>query len=88
MFAITGASSGFSNLLLITWLQRRVSKDMLGRVMSIVMLSSVGLMPLSSALGGVIAEYNLTALFVLNGSLLVLTVIVSLLDRNVRTMRA
>jgi MFS family permease len=88
LFAAIGASSGFSNLLLITWFQRRVSKEVLGRVMSIAMLSSVGLMPISSALGGFIAEYNLSLLYALCGSLLVLVVVLSLLNRNVRTMRA
>ncbi len=88
LFAVVGASSGFSNLLLITWLQRHISKDMMGRVMSIVMLFSMGLMPISAAVGGFIAEYSLTFLFVLNGSLLVVTVILSLLNQKVRTMRA
>jgi MFS family permease len=88
LFAFAGLCSGFSNLLLFTWLQRRISQEMMGRVMSILMLSSVGLMPISSALGGVIAEYNLTLLFVLNGTLLVLTVAFSLLNKSVRTMRA
>ncbi|MCC7446200.1 MAG: MFS transporter [Anaerolineae bacterium] len=88
LFGVAGFSGGFSNLLLITWLQRRISKEMMGRVMSIVMLSSMGLMPISSAVSGFIAEYNLTLLFVLNGALLVVTVIVSLMNRNVRTMRA
>jgi MFS family permease len=88
LFALIGASSGFSNLLLITWLQRRISPEMMGRVMSILMLSSMGLMPISSALGGFIAEYSLTLLFVLSGALLVVTVVLSLLNKQVRTMRA
>jgi MFS family permease len=88
LFAIGGASSGFSNLLLITWLQRYISKEMMGRMMSIVMLTSMGLMPISAALSGFIAEYNLTLLYVLNGSLLIVTVVLSLLNQKVRTMRA
>ncbi len=88
LFAATGASSGFSNLHLITWLQRRVTKEVLGRVMSIIMLSSVGLMPIAAAVGGYIAEYNLSLLFALSGVLLVVTVAVSLLNPDVRAMRA
>jgi len=87
LFAVAGASSGFSNLLLITWLQRRISKEMMGRIMSFVMLASMGLMPISAAVAGFIAEYSLTTLFVLNGSLLVVTVVLSLLKKNVRDMR-
>jgi MFS family permease len=88
LFAVVGTSYGFSNLLIITWLQQRISKEMMGRIMSIVMLSSTGLMPISSALGGLLASYSLTLLFALNGSLLVLLVIVSLFNSYVRGMRA
>jgi MFS family permease len=88
LFAMVGTSYGFSNLLIITWLQQRISKEMMGRIMSIVMLSSTGLMPISSALGGLLASYSLTLLFALNGSLLVLLVIVSLFNSYVRGMRA
>ncbi len=88
LFGVTGASSGFSNLLLLTWLQRRVSKEMMGRVMSFTMLASMGLMPIASAVGGLVAEYSLTTLFVVNGVLLVVTVALSMLNTEVRNMRA
>jgi MFS family permease len=88
LFALVGTSYGFSNLLIITWLQQRISKEMMGRVMSIVMLSSLGMMPISSALGGLLASYSLTLLFALNGGLLVLLVIVSLFNTAIRGMRA
>jgi len=88
LFAVVGASTGFSNLLLITWLQKRISKEMMGRVMSIIMLASMGLMPISAAVAGFVANTSLTLLFALNGSLLVLTAILSLLNKKVRAMRA
>jgi MFS family permease len=86
LFALAGTSYGFSNVLVITWLQRYVSKEMMGRVMSIVMLCSTGLVPLSAALGGFIAEYSLTVLFALNGALLVVTVGLALLNSKLRAM--
>lgn len=88
LFAIAGSSYGFSNVLVITWLQRYVSPEMMGRVMSIVMLCSTGLVPLSAAAGGFTAEYSLTLLFALNGILLVVTVILALLKTKIPTLRA
>ncbi len=88
LFAVVGASVGFSNLLMITWLPLHISKEMMGRVMSIFMLSSMGLMPISTAASGFIAEYNLTLLFVLNGSLLSVVAILALFNKRLRAIRA
>ena len=43
---------------------------MLGRFMSLIGLTEVGLTPLSNALAGVLADWNVTALFVVAGVLL------------------
>ncbi|MCB9450267.1 MAG: MFS transporter [Anaerolineaceae bacterium] len=88
LFALVGSSYGFSNLLVITWLQKRISKELMGRIMSIVMLSSTGLMPISSALAGIVAEHDLTLLFALNGTLLLALVGGALLNRPIRRMQA
>ena len=45
---------------------------MLGRIMSLLMLSSTGLVPVSQALSGVIVAWNLSVLFVLAGGSIVL----------------
>ena len=88
LYAVGSASAGFSNLLLITWFQRNVNKDMMGRLISILMLSSTGLMPISASINGFVADWNLTALYVINGALLVVTVVVALLNQRVRSLRA
>jgi MFS family permease len=56
LLAVAGIGSGLANVILITLLQLRTSEDLLGRVMSLVLVSSFGLAPLSQFLAGVIAE--------------------------------
>jgi hypothetical protein len=55
------------------WVQRRTDPRMQGRVMSLVMLASVGLEPPGLALRGLVASRNLGLLFWGAGALIVLT---------------
>jgi MFS family permease len=81
---VMGVIAGASNPYLISWLQRRTVPEMQGRVMSLVMLASVGLEPLGLALGGVVAERNLDLLFWGAGVLIALTGVAAALSRSVR----
>ena len=65
-----GFGAGFGSINFITLTQKRVAKDMLGRFMSLIVLTEVGLTPISNALAGVLADWNVTALFVGAGTLL------------------
>jgi predicted MFS family arabinose efflux permease len=65
-----GFGAGFGSINFITLTQKRVAKDMLGRFMSLIGLTEVGLTPISNALAGVVADWNVTALFVVAGVLL------------------
>lgn len=49
-------AGGFVNTYAFTWLQRRAEPAVLGRVMSLVMLSSLGLAPLSLIVAGLLAS--------------------------------
>lgn len=51
--------AGFVNVQFTTWLQMRVERAMLGRVMSVLMFSAVGLVPVSYAISGVVAQWSL-----------------------------
>jgi MFS family permease len=64
--------NGFIAILLMTWMQTRTPKEMLGRMMALLMLSSTGLAPISQAVAGALSKWNLTMLFVLPGVLVVL----------------
>jgi hypothetical protein len=57
---------------------------MQGRVMSLVMLASVGLEPPGLALGGAVASRELGLLFWGAGALIALTGVASTLSRSVR----
>lgn len=56
LLAGMGLGAGFINVHIISWLQGRTAEEMRGRVMSIVMLGSVGLTPFSYALAGLIVD--------------------------------
>ena len=72
LILILGIGNGYIGLVLYTWIQQSTPKEMLGRVMSITMLASMGLVPLSQAIAGAVSKWNLTGLFVIAGGLLAL----------------
>ncbi len=67
LMGFSGISTGVVNTFGISWLQRRTDPAMQGRVMSIVMLASMGLTPVAYASSGVLAEVNPTLLFLIAG---------------------
>jgi MFS family permease len=67
---ILGVLNGYLGILLITGLQRNTPKEMMGRLMSMILLASMGLMPLSQAISGAILKWNVTMLFLGAGVLL------------------
>ena len=72
LMLLLGLGNGYITIILFTWIQTRTPKTMLGRIMSLVTLSSIGLLPVSQAISGAISTWNLTLLFVLSGSLILL----------------
>jgi hypothetical protein len=78
---VMGVSIGYVNIVAVSWLQGRVQPSMVGRVMSIVMLMSFGVTPLSLGLSGALLDLDATALFVGAG---VLTVVAALFAVTVR----
>jgi MFS family permease len=63
IIALAGTVSGVFNIVGISWIQRRADDAVLGRVMSLIMLSSVGLQPFTFALAGLLADVSLGLLF-------------------------
>lgn len=72
LMVLLGLGTGYVTILLFTAIQARVPKTMLGRIMSLLMLSSNGLIPISQAISGVITAWSLPYLFVLAGGFLIL----------------
>ncbi len=55
--AVFGGLGSFGNVIIITLLQQWAPAHLLGRVMSVVMLASIGAFPASAALSGVIVSH-------------------------------
>ena len=81
---VMSASSAFLNVHLVAWFQQRVDRAMLGRVMSVLMFASLGLMPLSLAAAGAAIQWNLRGMFTVAGALVLLVACIAALQRPVR----
>lgn len=81
-----GVGLGFSNLLMLTWVQRRIPGSLMGRVMSLMMLGSLGLVPVSVMLAGVLVQINLSALLVIGGVGMAVLCLASLVSKHIRRM--
>jgi len=73
LLAVMGLGVGFVNVQFAAWMQLRVERALLGRVMSVMMFSAVGLIPFSYAAAGALAQWSLPALFIAAGAVLALT---------------
>jgi MFS family permease len=80
LWILIGCSAGFGNVNAITLTQKHVPPQMMGRVMSLIVLAEVGLTPISNALAGVLGELNVTALFVGAGGLLSMVALLAALN--------
>ncbi len=67
---VLGVLNGYLSILLITGLQRNTPREMLGRIMSMVLLANLGLMPLLQALAGATLRWNILALFLVASGML------------------
>ena len=79
--AVMGLSIGYVNIVAISWLQARVPSEMVGRVMSLAMLMSFGITPLSLGLAGALLDVDATALFLGSGLLVLLVTAAAFLVR-------
>lgn len=72
LLLLLGLGNGYIAILMFTWMQTTTPKEMLGRMMSILMFSSTGLIPVSQAISGAVSKWDLTFLFATAGALTVL----------------
>ncbi len=74
LLAGTGVLAGIAQIAIVSWIQRRVAPEMMGRAMSVLMFTFMGLGPISAAVAGSLLKViSLASLFV--GAGLVLTAI-------------
>ena len=82
--ALMGVGAGFVNVHIVSWMQARVERQVLGRVMSVVMFSAVGLLPMSLLAAGAVAQKHLGMLFLGAGALMLTVGAVAGLTSGVR----
>jgi len=81
---VMSASAGFVNVHLLAWFQQRVDRAMLGRVISVLMFASLGLVPLSLAAAGAAVQWSLSGMFAGAGALVLGVACIAALQRQVR----
>jgi MFS family permease len=84
LMALMGLGVGFVNVQFAGWMQQRVERALLGRVASVLMFCAVGLVPLSYAIAGALAQWSFVALFAGAGTLLVAAAAMALAGKGTR----
>lgn len=83
---VLGSVDGYINVFFVTWVQSRAPKAFIGRLMSLLMFSSIGLLPVSMALSGAASRVDVTLLLTVSGSIVALLGLVMTLNPAVRAM--
>lgn len=83
---VSAIVDGYVIILITTWIQRTVEKEKLGRVMSVIMLASQGLFPISAAVAGAVAGWSIMGMLSAAGWIMVGVVLFGLLLPSVRNM--
>ena len=88
IMVVAGLLGGTLQISMVTWLQQRVSHALMGRTMSIVMFTFLGLAPLAAALaGGLLKVLSLRELLLGAGLSLSLIALLSMSRPNLRAIR-
>jgi MFS family permease len=82
----SGAALGVGNLIGITWIQGRIPPDLMGRVMSLLITGSVGLVPVSMVVAGAAAQLSVDGTMLVAGCGMAALCLVSLLSPTVRNL--
>lgn len=86
LVVVIGVMGGYTNITLTTWLQTRTPQRMLGRVMSLLMIASIGLSPFSNAVSGALIKLSLDWVFVGAGAMMTVLAVVAGLRREIAGM--
>jgi MFS family permease len=69
LLLMLGLGNGYLAIILFTWIQTHVDRGMLGRMMSLITFSSIGLVSVSQTISGAVARWDIDTLFLTAGSL-------------------
>ena len=81
---VIGVTLGYTNVSFMTWIQRRIPRELMGRVMGLLMFSSMSLVPVSIAVTGVLVQISLESVLIIAGLGMSVLTLVPLLSRDVR----
>lgn len=85
--AAWGIFNAMSNVLIVTLLQQKLPKALMGRIMGAFGFANFGLYPISVAVGGVVVDrMGPEILFVITGALLVVAILYGLFQPELRNM--
>ncbi len=85
LMLVLGLGNGYISIIMFTWMQKRTPKQLLGRMMAMLMLSNTGLVPISQALSGAVSKWDLTALFAGAGALVLLVTLWTAVQPELKT---
>lgn len=83
---VMGGLGGFISVAAVATVQRRIAPGFMGRVMSVFVLASVGMGPISLAVAGFVAGASIVALFAASGGLALAAGVGGLAFRDVRRL--
>jgi MFS family permease len=84
MLLIMGATAGMANVHIGAWVMQRIDATVRGRVASVLMLASVGMIPVSLAVAGFLIAWSLKFMFLLAGAVMLIVTAVAAVQRPVR----
>jgi MFS family permease len=85
LLLLLGLGNGYIGIILITWIQTRTPKEMLGRMMSLLVFASNGLWPVSQGISGAVSKLDLNLLFASSGALVLFVTIWMTLQAGFKT---
>jgi MFS family permease len=80
-----GVCIGYTTIMMITFLQKRVPEEMVGRIMGIAMFSYTGLLPFSHFISGGLIQLNYTWFFIFCGIITIFITVYSSMQRELRS---
>jgi MFS family permease len=81
---VIGVIAALMNVHIGAWVMQRIDPAVRGRVASVLMLATFGIMPISFALAGVLIAWSLKFMFLLAGLAMLLTAAAASLPKSVR----
>lgn len=86
VIAFMGMVMAYGNVVVFAWIQRVVPSDIIGRVMSLIMVASVGLEPISYAIAGMFVDQHVNLVFVVSGAMIASIAVILLANGTIMSL--